>query len=474
MTAQISPDSLHRLVKHAIDSGAAKSVAEAEALFRGYRLSVEIDGAVADDPVQQATLLTTVALARRVFLGGVTITGALEKPLKLAMPLGRTLADAVQALGGSVDEASSDAATIVIGGGVRDRRDGFCVRTFAAGWRGGILPIHSELEAEGGNAMPLSGMLAAGLAVNEAFLFVSGGMPAAGRRTVGLSLWRPGPEVDWLLPDETEPPLTFLPSRLWLIGLGHLGQAYLWGLGLLPYQDPSKVALVLQDIDVITDSTESTSILSDSTIVGKKKTRAMAAWAERRGFATSIHERLFAADFKRQGDEPAVALCGLDNGAGRRALDQVGFDFIVEAGLGRGHRDFRTMRLHVLPGRRPAADMWKEARQGEKVEDRPAYAKLLADGVLDRCGMTLLAGKAVGAPFVGSVAAALALAEVLRLLHGGAIHKLIDIDLLSLDQRLVSRHSDSFANLNPGFTMADNLVGATPLSREAILTLPPP
>lgn len=455
MTAQISPDSLHRLVKHAIDSGVATSVAEAEALFRGYQLTVEIDGAAADDPVQQATLLTTVALARRVFLGGVTITGALEEPLKLAMPLGRTLADAVRALGGSVDEAKSDAATIVIGGGARERRDGFCVRTFAAGWRGGILPIHSELEVEGGSAMPLSGMLAAALAVNEAFLFVGGGMPAAGRRAVGLSLWRPGPEVDWLMPDETEPPLTFLPSRLWLIGLGHLGQAYLWGLGLLPYQNPSEVALVLQDIDVVTDSTESTSILSDSTIVGKKKTRAMADWAERRGFATSIQERLFAADFKRQGDEPAVALCGLDNGAGRRALDQVGFDFIVEAGLGRGHRDFRTMRLHVLPGRRPAADMWKEARQGEKVEDRPAYAKLLADGVLDRCGMTLLAGKAVGAPFVGSVAAALALSEVLRLLHGGIVHQLIDIDLLGLDQRIVSRHAGNFVNINPGFAMAE-------------------
>src|SRR3546814_579691 len=113
-------------------------------------------------------------------------------------------------------------------------------------------------------------------------------MPAAGRRAVGLSLWRPGPEVDWLQSDESERALTYLPSRLWLIGLGHLGQAYLWGLGLLPYRNPAEVTLILQDIDVVTDSTESTSILSDSTIVGKKKTRAMAAWAERHGFATSI------------------------------------------------------------------------------------------------------------------------------------------------------------------------------------------
>ena len=345
----------------------------------------------------------------------------------------------------------------MIGGGVRERRSGFCVRTVAAGWRGGILPVHSELQPDGEGAIPLSGMLAAGLAVNEAFLFVSGGMPAAGKRALGLSLWRPDRESDWLQSDQSEPALTYLPSRLWLIGLGHLGQAYLWGLGLLPYQEPADVVLVLQDIDIITESTESTSILTDSTMIGKKKTREMATWAERRGFATAIHERIFAADFERQPEEPAVALCGLDNAAGRRALDQVGFDFIVEAGLGRGHRDFRTMRLHVLPCRRAAADIWKQTSEGEKVEDRPAYAKLMEDGALDRCGMTLLASKAVGAPFVGSIAATLALSEVLRLLHGGAVCQLVDVDLLGLEHRLSSRHSNDFGGINPGFTMAADI-----------------
>ncbi len=38
MTKMISADSLHRLVKQAIDSGAAASVAEAQALFQGFRL----------------------------------------------------------------------------------------------------------------------------------------------------------------------------------------------------------------------------------------------------------------------------------------------------------------------------------------------------------------------------------------------------------------------------------------------------
>ncbi len=58
------------------------------------------------------------------------------------------------------------------------------------------------------------------------------------------------------------------------------------------------------------------------------KTRALAAWAENRGFKTAICERMFDASFRRRDDEPAVALCGIDNAHGRRALDQVGFDAI--------------------------------------------------------------------------------------------------------------------------------------------------
>jgi hypothetical protein len=299
--------------------------------------------------------------------------------------------------------------------------------------------------------MALAPMLAAALAVNEAFLYVSGHAGVAGRRAVGLSLWDPAPTCDWLGGTVTEPALSLLPARLWLIGLGHLGQAYLWALGLLPFARPQDLSLVLQDIDIITPSTESTSILSDATLINIKKTRAMAAWAERRGFSTAIHERLFDASFRRQDDEPTVALCGLDNGAGRQALDQVGFDFVVEAGLGRGHRDFRAVRLHTLPASRPASQIWRGGQADDQVADRPAYKGMLASGALDRCGVTLLAGKAVGAPFVGCAAATLALSEVLRLLHGGALHELIDLDLKAPEYRSTVLTEQGFSALNPGY-----------------------
>ena len=106
----------------------------------------------------------------------------------------------------------------------------------------------------------------------------------------------------------------------------------------------------------------------------------------------------------------------------RPALDEVGFDFVVEAGLGRGHQDFRSLLIHTLPGEMAASALWKE--EGEAAQtatDAAAYRKMLDEGSLDRCGVTLLAGKAVGAPFVGAVAATLVLSEVLRLFHGGGL-----------------------------------------------------
>jgi hypothetical protein len=469
MTAFTAAETLHRLVKHALDSGAAASIAEAEAMFAGYQVGLLIDDLQARDPHHQAALLTAVALARRVFLGGVTIENFGDIPLTVPLPFGRTLAHAVRALGGTIGSLANGVPVIGVGGARCMRRSAFHIRALFAGWRGGIVPALAEVFPAQAPVMPLAPMLAAALAINEAFLFVSGHTGFAGRRSVGLSLWDPGPACDWLAGSVEEPELQLLPSRLWLIGLGHLGQAYLWALGLLPYHQPAEVALVLQDVDIITPSTESTSILSDATLVGQKKTRAVAAWAERRGFLTTIHERLFDGSFKRQPDEPSVALCGLDNSLGRQALDQVGFDFIVEAGLGRGHRDFRAVRLHTLPASRSAAQIWRTDSHGEPVDDRPAYARMLNSGELDRCGVTLLAGKAVGAPFVGAVAASLAVAEVLRLLHGGRIHELIDLDLKSPEYRAVVLTGADFTSLNPGYVTARRRCGTnSPTSAPVI------
>lgn len=456
MDIPVNGDTLHRLMKQALDSGIVESVEAAKRLFEGYRLSVSIDPADADSPEHQTALLTVVALASRVFLGGVNVSGASDAPLLIGQVGNKSLADEIIQYGGAIASGLGEDPIIYIGGSARPRCDGFALRTHAAGWRGGITPAHSDIETAGKAPIATAATLSAALAVAEAYFHVSKALPSAGRRTLGLSLWNPNPDIDWRADDPSEPTLTYLPNRLWLIGLGHLGQAYLWNLGLLPYADPSALSLVLQDIDDVTTSTHSTSVLTAPSMVGHKKTRVIADWAENRGYSVSLMERYFADDFTRQPMEPAIALCGLDNALGRRALDKVGFDLVVEAGLGRGHQDFQKIRLHVLPGTRKAENIWPAADHPNALAIPNAYQKLVKTGSLDQCGATLLAGKAVGAPFVGMVASCLAVSEILRILHGGRSCQLADLDLLSLDHRHVVQMAgnNGLAQINPGFTEA--------------------
>src|SRR5712691_9282770 len=140
MTEFSRADTLHRLVKEAVDSGAASSLAEADAMFRGFRLRFVIADSESNDPAHQAALLTGVALARRVFLGGVSVSGALSAPLTIPFPMCATIGEAVVNLGGSIDDHVSGNPVVTIGGAPLPRLEGFHVRTAYAGWRGGIVP----------------------------------------------------------------------------------------------------------------------------------------------------------------------------------------------------------------------------------------------------------------------------------------------------------------------------------------------
>jgi hypothetical protein len=438
-----------------LDRGDFASVLDAEAQLRALRVQFHIDAAQADAYEHQSTLLTAVALAQRVFLGGVFVSGELDVPLVVPVSIGKTLREAMSALGALTWTAVDDTPLVYIGGSARPRSKRFAVRTVCAGWRGGLLPAHSDALPSEIVGMPVASVLAAGLAVNEAFLAVTGDAPAAGKRSIGLSLWSPGLD-DWLH-DDGAPELVFLPSRLWLIGLGHLGQAYLWCLGILPYPETPQLELMLQDFDRTTPSTWSTSVLTappdeaKPSCIGIRKTRLMAEWAEQRGFTTAICERRFDAHVRRQNHEPSVALCGVDNAIARRALDKVGFEFIVSAGLGSGYNDFRTIRIHTLPAQRKAEEIWPDIVADLGGKEASVYEPMIAAGAIDRCGAAMLAGVAVGAPFVGAVAAALAISEVLRLLHGGVVNRLIDLDLTGPEHKVVLPQRNSLLHLNLGY-----------------------
>lgn len=441
-----------------LDSGEAASIEEAQRIFEGFRLQIHIGDDVASSPTLQAALLTAVNTGRRCFLGGVTVIGKTDVGLLIPWRSCRTLHEAILDLQGKTSDVfDNDSPQIFIGDvNLEIAQNEFAVRATFDGWRGGVVPIEDNVRLNEQQEFTPAGVLAGSLAVSEAFQFVRGRNVLAGRRSVGLSLWRPDSKVSWLDTDESEPTLKILPSRLWLIGLGHLGQAYLWTLGFLPYANPGEVSLILHDFDTLVAANDSTSPLTNDEIVGRKKTRAMADWCEERGFRTSIVERPFAPNFKIEGDDPRIALCGVDNEKARAALEDVGFAKIIEAGLGKGTEEYLAFQLHSFPAGKTARQIWGSAAVADfsnsSALEKPAYQTLASEG-LDKCGLTQLANRSVGASFVGTFASTLIIAELLRITMGELSYEVIDGTLRSLENKkvFVSQKQSSF---NAGFTTA--------------------
>jgi hypothetical protein len=437
-------DRLNRTVKLALDTGEASSIEDAEKIFAGYRLQVAVGPDIAGSPVLQAALLTAINCASRTFLGGVTVVGDLGA-LRVTLPPYQDLDHAVRALGASIGEALDVAApTVVIGDMESAAVVPFAIRATFAGWCGGVVPLAQGVRLSEVGTFTPAGVLAGALGVSEIFQRVRGGAPMACRRPVGLDLW--APHRDWLQCGET-PVLDRLPAAAWLVGLGNLGQAYLWTLALLPYGSEA-AELVLQDMDVLAPSNLSTSILTSAAQLGQRKTRAMAAWAETRGFRTTIIERTFAANFRIGSREPPVALIGVDNALARRSIEDVGFERVIEAGLGQGPQDFLGFDIHSFPASRPASEIWREFDGSQADVAQPAYMALLQQSQ-DPCGIVQLAGRSIGAPFVGAVAATCVIAELARLTLGGDRIEMISGHLRDLGARTVIP-GEPWPIFNPG------------------------
>lgn len=432
----LDSESMHRLAKLALDSGEVSSPEEALELFSRYRLRIHLGAGWADTLAGQACFLTALNTAARAFLGGVEVVGDLSPVLHVPLFDGRKASTVVEELGGTVAaDATARLPMLVLGCAPARPASSFCVRASWDAWSASIAPLADDDDLACQVDNPLAGVAAAALGVNEAFLHVRGDVHEAGHRTVGISLWSPLAVPDWRAEAHRGPALQYLPRALWLVGLGHLGQAYAWTLGLLPYPTGGRPHLVLQDFDKAAQSNLSTCLLLTADDLGKRKVRVVSQRLEAAGFSTDIVERRFGPNHQVANDEPMTALFGVDNVAARRDLDTAGFAMVVEAGLGSGYRDFRNIRMHTFPGPRKPSAIWTADTAVQAPVDLNDAYKQLALERNDLCGMTLLASRAVATPFVGALAAALALAEVIRPLHGGGVHSALDLQMKNLRYR---------------------------------------
>lgn len=416
-------DSFHRLMKLLVDSGEVATIEEAITTFAGYGVCLMLGEDVAQDKGLQIMAMTVINTAARSFQGNVHIVGDLRLTLNVPGFEGTSLASFVEWTGVNVACIPTEEWPEIRVGCCASPAVRALLEPWAAGWSFGIGPSPTSRHAVFAPAC----IAAASLAVSEAFSLLRKDNPYAGHRTPSLSLWS-------MKPNTAQPPEgigTAVCSDLWLVGLGHLGQAYCWTLSMMERSGFAR--LVLQDVDVITQSTLTTSVLSGPSDTGNKKTRVVASWMEARGFDTRLVERRFDASTRIAPGEPTTALFGVDNLGARRACEDSGFSLVLDAGLGAGYRDFRALRVRGFPGTSSASRIWASDAMGTSLPLAPAYRALLQTG-RDPCGVTTLATRSVGAPFVGCYAAAMLLAELVRRQAGLPANNVIDVSLRTPDR----------------------------------------
>lgn len=422
----ITADNLNRTKKLLLDTGEVTDVADLDKAFARYAAVVRFQAA---DLVQQEgelALLTMVNTAARTLDGQVQVDGPKDTVLKTVGFEGLTLAQALLGFGVRSEYQAPSGVPVLSVDEVGT------IRPLAAGWRAAVVGVGCAQPFEPGAAEPLAVIAAAALAVNEAFHMLRGDHVLAGKRVQGLSLWRPDVKAGWASAEWDGPARPMLPAPLWLLGLGHLGQAYLWTLAP-QFAGQEKLELWLQDDDMVTEASWSTSVMTPKGLVKRRKARMLADAMDSRGFETRAIEQRLLKKEQATDESPRLVLFGVDNPAARRLVSDLPAHVLVEAGLGQAHDTFRGVRIHGFPQTQHSRDIWP-TRAGRERPLAEAYQRLL-DRTNDSCGTTTLASRSVGVPFVGCFASSLVVAELLRRLHGGQALQVQDLNLRELVDR---------------------------------------
>ncbi|WP_309127100.1 hypothetical protein [Microbacterium sp.] len=409
----LDADEISRVALLQLTDGSATSLEDAQRLFDTRQLVLQPTQAAVATASGQAALLTAAVTAIRTF-GAVHVTLPEDARVLGGIHRGQLLSDALRREGVHLDTdpVDPDATLIVLGGTDSDLQTASAGIVLHAGWEGWIAAVSPTRRPAAAPGNVLTAMAAAALAVSEAFAHASGIVGSdAGYRALELNLL--GPD------NSTGPELRYAPASWWLVGLGHLGQANSWVISHLPYLDPAVVEVTVQDTDRTSPANHSTSVLTPCGSRGVAKTRLVAARLEDAGLRTRILERPLDADLRLRNDETlTVALIGVDNLPSRRALSAVGWPLTIDMGLGAGAHDYTAISMHRFPGSKRSEDVpaWQDQPATDRaIPGSPGFDDL--NSRFDQCGVLTLAGKAIGVPFVGIIAACLAVTEALKQLH---------------------------------------------------------
>ncbi|MFJ1562364.1 hypothetical protein [Streptomyces mirabilis] len=438
-----SKDTVHRTALLGVHEGTHATLEAALDAHAATGITVVAGSQLGKHAAHQAALCTATATAVRAF-GSTRVVADGTAVLTAGPHRGQTVADAVADEGATLASDLQGVPThwpVVLLGpldpALSQSLSGHPVvlQVNWNGWTASVRPAPGSVTTTDAtrefvekDENVLAALCAAALGVHEAFGTINA-RPGSdvGYRPISLNLWSPAAQ------DDDGPPLTHVPAAWWLVGLGHLGQANAWVLSWLPYADPARVPIVLQDVDKAVKANHSTGMLTPRHPAQVRKTRLVAATLDALGFDTHIVERRLDRNTRVAKKDTHVALLGVDNLATRRMISAVSWTSAIDAGLGAGPADFNAIQLRRFPSARLSDQVpaWAEAPTSTVVLPRNSAFDDLSQR--DACGALQLAGTAVGAAFVGVITACLAITEATRPLLGGTGLDVLSLHLSSAD-----------------------------------------
>lgn len=378
----------------------------------------------------QLAFITSVNIASRVFLGKVKCILPSNTANLLKLPA-ESFNDLVQFYGGTItkEEPTKEDFKILFG---LPCFDNLCVEAISSGWRGGVNFYGNERISftDISSRVSLGAVASASLAVYQAFCKVFNVNDSEMNLNYGISLWNLNLERDWFKDENEGPANPNLPRNVWALGLGHLGQAYLWTLGLMPYKNLKDTQILLQDKDIVGIENIGSQVLCFERNVGKPKTRPCLEFLESLDFKTQIIEKPFVeGDCKQEWCESyPFIINGVDNVKTRKSIDRSCFKLFLDGATNGKCElfDSFTMRNISLNQKEPDA-IWSLKEDGEVILHKnlyEIYEKKHTCGQLTNIG--------ISTPFVGLFSSTILVAELVRSLNQGMSYSVVSLQMRDL------------------------------------------
>ncbi|HLN20723.1 MAG TPA: ThiF family adenylyltransferase [Bacteroidales bacterium] len=402
---------------------------EANKLMSNARIWLIAGESIRESVAQQIAFLTTLNIAQRVFLGGVNclLPSAIPNLLKLKSV---NFTDLATKYGGSITDKYPDKSEIKILFGV-ECYDENCIEATSSGWRGGVNFFEEKrvIFENAKNPVSLGPVAAASLACYFAFCKIFRVNEMNFGINTGISLWNLNSASEWYLDKNDGPQQPHVPRNVWALGLGHLGQAYLWTLGLMPIDEPSKVLFLLQDDDIVGEENIGSQVLCSNSNIGFPKTRACLQFLESLDFKTQIIEKRFLSGNSEENwiKSFPFLLNGVDNTETRKSINKNNLKLFLDGATNGSSSLFDSFTLKNVTRIDKEPNLLWPKEEKSKPLHKNLYDRYEKE---NKCGIITNIG--VSVPFVGLFGSVFIISELLRAVNQGRIYSIVSLMMRDL------------------------------------------